>query len=206
MVPPYTQPGEFMRMKEEGKLKPTDEFQVAEEEGSDSRSISAAQSIESKDSSQTTTYDGYSAIREAYGEGSSEEETAAATRAARMRNRVKTSEIDESAIGVMSFEASKSADDDNDSTVESKAPLLIETNTESPVKPIVINGVSNGQTKSTILSSTVTDDDESNETTFDGYTAIQEANSSESREDELEKMRAMRMKNRIKSSDLESLF
>jgi hypothetical protein len=66
--------------------------------------------------------------------------------------------------------------------------------------------VSNGQTKSTILSSTVTDDDESNETTFDGYTAIQEANSSESREDELEKMRAMRMKNRIKSSDLESLF
>ncbi|KAL7511429.1 hypothetical protein ACHAXN_008388 [Cyclotella atomus] len=206
MVPPYTQPGEFMRMKEEGKLKPTDEFQGAEEEGSDSRSISAAQSIESKDSSQTTTYDGYSAIREAYGEGSSEEETAAATRAARMRNRVKTSEIDESAIGVMSFEASKSADDYNDSTVESKAPLLIETNTESPIKPIVINGVSNGQTKSTILSSTVTDDDASNETTFDGYTAIQEANSSESREDELEKMRAMRMKNRIKSSDLESLF
>jgi hypothetical protein len=44
------------------------------------------------------------------------------------------------------------------------------------------------------------------ETTFDGYTAIQEANSSASRDDELEKMRQMRMRNRIKSSDLDNLF
>lgn len=203
MVPPYTQPGEFMRMKEEGKLESTNEFQAAD----DSESV-PVQSIEPADSTQTTSYDGSSAIRKAYGEGSSEEETAIATRAARMRNRVKTSEIDESAIGAMSMEASSSVNSpEGKEAPSSSIPPLIETNVESPIKSIEINGMSNGQIKSTVITSVAEDNvDESNETTFDGYTAIQEANSSESREDELEKMRAMRMKNRIKSSDLESLF
>jgi hypothetical protein len=204
MVPPYTQPGEFMRMKEEGKLESTNEFQAAEV-GIDESESEPVQSIEP-----TTSYDGSLAIRKAYGEGSSEEETAIATRAARMRNRVKTSEIDESAIGAMSLEASSSVNSpEGKEAPSSSIPPLIETNVESRVKSIEINGMSNGQIKSTVITSVAADEDhvdESNETTFDGYTAIQEANSSQSREDELEKMRAMRMKNRIKSSDLESLF
>jgi hypothetical protein len=108
----------------------------------------------------------------------------------------------------MSLEASSSVNSPEGKEVPSSSiPPLIETNVESPIKSIEIKGMSNGQIKSTVITSVAEDNvDESNETTFDGYTAIQEANSSESREDELEKMRAMRMKNRIKSSDLESLF
>lgn len=111
---------------------------------------------------------------------------------------------------VLEFQSTQSADliqsttmKANGATMKSKASLLIETNTESPPKPIVINGMSSGQTRSTILSSAAVnnDSDESNETSFDGYTTIHEANSSESREDGLKKMRAMRTKNMIKSSN-----
>ncbi|EJK54313.1 hypothetical protein THAOC_26071, partial [Thalassiosira oceanica] len=54
----------------------------------------------------TTTVDGSTAIREAYGEGATEEETAEATRRARMSNRIKASEIDEARIGAAAMSPS----------------------------------------------------------------------------------------------------
>jgi hypothetical protein len=130
-----------------------------------------------------------------------------------MKNRVKSSEIDESVIGAIPLDGSsrvKSEEEKkaNGSTVPSS--LLMEERPESSsVKSIVDTVVSNGQSNGSKL---LPDNEDakyvpdSNETTFDGYTAIQEANSSASRDDELEKMRQMRMRNRIKSSDLDNLF
>jgi hypothetical protein len=57
---------------------------------------------------------------------------------------------------VLEFQSTQSADliqsttmKANGATMKSKASLLIETNTESPPKPIVISGMSSGQTRST---------------------------------------------------------
>ena len=199
MVPPYTQPGEFLRMKAEGKLSPTTEIS----------SNSNAEAISKDSSSQEgteTSYDGYSAIREAYGEGTTEQETAEATRKARMRNRIKSSAIDESVIGAKTLNSSSEARAKDEKKVNGSVALrtlLTEKNEDSSLKTSV---VSNGEIvdESTIgRQETV---EESNETTFDGYQSIQEANSSASRDDELLKMREMRMKNRIKSSELNDMF
>jgi hypothetical protein len=212
MVPPYTQPGEFFRMKEEGRLTPTTDFEVPDDDAGKFKTATAKTTVSDVSTTKQSreTYDGYSAILEAYGEGATEEETAEATRRARMKNRVKSSEIDESVIGAIPLDGSsrvKSKEEKkaNGSTVPGS--LLMEES--SSVKSIVDTVVSNGQSNG----SKVLPDNEdakyvpdSNETTFDGYTAIQEANSSASRDDELEKMRQMRMRNRIKSSDLDNLF
>ncbi|KAL7467483.1 hypothetical protein ACHAXS_007732 [Conticribra weissflogii] len=88
-VPPYTSPGEFHQMRMEGKLSLN----------GTAGPVTSPETNE--DGAEKPLFDGYQTIREAYGEGTTQEETAEATRQARMRNRVKSSEIDESAIGAM---------------------------------------------------------------------------------------------------------
>ena len=95
-VPPYTSPAEFFRMRDEGSLT-GDGAAGVPDAGSDP--AEASPEVGETATTATTTFDGYTAIREAYGEGATDEETAEATRAARLSNRVKTSEIDESRIG-----------------------------------------------------------------------------------------------------------
>ena len=201
MVPPRTQPGIFLKMKAEGKLKPTNEIEAPKGETDESDSDASVSVSKPSNEESKSTYDGYSAIREAFGECSTEEETAAATRAARMRNRVKSSQIDESKIGAMSIESPsniKRTEDAVSGTVSKE---------QSDESTAVVNQViSNVQSAGGSFSTANDTPDESNETTFDGYTDIQNANGSDSRDEELDKMRAMRMKNRIKSSDLDELF
>ncbi|KAL3757778.1 hypothetical protein ACHAWU_000419 [Discostella pseudostelligera] len=172
-VPPYTSPGEFFQMKAEGKLSPSivdDTVHQSPKDAEESEPL----------------FDGYTAIREAYGEGSTAEETAESTRRARMSNRIKSSEIDESKIGAMSMPARSSA-------LPSTSNELSSNNDE--IKPN--NAIANG-TKQSIDTGTFIDDG-SDEKTYDGYQAIQQANSASSREEELRKMKEARQANRSKS-------
>ena len=111
-VPPFTSPGEFLQMKAEGKLtsKPLEEEPIR---SSATKSSEAAGAVMNQPSSggedSQPLFDGYSAIREAYGEGTTDEATAESTRRARMSNRIKTSEIDESKIGAMFMPPGSSA-------------------------------------------------------------------------------------------------
>jgi hypothetical protein len=93
VVPPFTSPGEFLQMKEEGKLSSSNADVKISPPKEDSKAEEDGQPL----------FDGYTAIREAYGGRVTAEETAEATRNARMKNRVKTSEIDESKIGAKSL-------------------------------------------------------------------------------------------------------
>lgn len=100
-VPPFTSPGEFFQMKAEGKLTGQ-----ASEEGPTQSAPTTSESYEpssDEEAEEQPLFDGYTAIREAYGQKSTAEETAEATRRARMSNRIKTSEIDESKIGAMAM-------------------------------------------------------------------------------------------------------
>ena len=207
MVPPRTQPGIFLKMKAEGKLKPTNEIEAPSSKTGESDSAPTAAASKPINEEKQSTYDGYSAIREAFGEGSTEEETAAATRSARMRNRIKSSQIDESAIGAMPLESpSSSIITEEKKVINGSTVSNISLKEHSDESTAVVNQVlSNVQTAGE-SSATASIPDESNETTFDGYTDIQNANGAASRDDELDKMREMRMKNRIKSSDLDELF
>ncbi|KAL3795883.1 hypothetical protein HJC23_002154 [Cyclotella cryptica] len=184
MVPPYTSPGEFFQMKEEGKLSSTGRI----EESVPVKAISD----EAATKGNQETFDGYQTIREAFGEGTTEEETAEATRRARMRNRVKSSEIDESAIGAMPFDGSSRIKGKEKEVVNgSRAPstMLLERKKEE-----------------TTTSNGLAANEETNEETLDGYQAIQTANSATSREEELQRMRESRIRNRMKSSELDDLF
>ena len=58
-----------------------------------------------------------------------------------------------------------------------------------------INGDSNNESKTDII-------EESDEKTLDGYQAIQAANSAESRDEELKRMKEARIANRAKSSSI----
>jgi len=214
----------------------------------------------------------------AYGVGLTAEATAEANRQARINNRKKTSDIDESRIGAMTmpvqpskpltptngdlssvYETIKSnkarvqkdivmgeSDEvprpkldftiyhvDKTTREEREVPqytslgeFLTSIEKEKAANPEVVNGFRkhtriindkqgianddgfehiNGATTTTTMTG-VTEasggmmDDGSDEKTFDGYQAIQEANSSSSREEELRKMKEARMKNRAKSS------
>jgi len=102
-VPPFTSPGEFFQMKAEGKFST-----IPSEDGEPSAKSTniAAATLENQSSTNgegvgKTTFDGYTTIREAYGEKDTAEDTAEAMRRVRMSNRIKPSEIDESKIGVM---------------------------------------------------------------------------------------------------------
>ncbi|KAL7551753.1 hypothetical protein ACHAWF_014934 [Thalassiosira exigua] len=99
-VPPHTSPGEFFQMKAEGTLPV-----ISTEEGAEPTSSLSSDENENEnenDGDEGLLSDGYTAIRETYGEGATAEATAEATRRARLRNRAKTSEIDEAKIGAMS--------------------------------------------------------------------------------------------------------
>ncbi|KAL7441338.1 hypothetical protein ACHAXH_005796 [Discostella pseudostelligera] len=174
-VPPYTSPGEFFQMKAEGKLS-SSKFD-------DSDNPSPKDVEESH-----PLYDGYTAIREAYGEGSTVEETADSTRRARMSNRIKSSEIDESKIGAMSMPAWSSA-------LPSTSNELSSSNDEIKLNNAIASGIK--QSIDTGTDSII--DDGSDEKTYDGYQAIQQANSASSREEELRKMKEARQANRSKS-------
>jgi hypothetical protein len=202
MVPPYTSLGEFMQMKEEGRLKPTTEFAAqvgtscVDKDVKQSSTAPAATTPAAPTQESQETYDGYSAIREAFGEGITEEQTDAATRRARMANRIKSSEIDESAIGAMPLDDASKVKVEKVMANGSAKPSGMFTQKEDPaIKSIVNTVISNGATL-----------EETDETTFDGYQAIQSANSAESRDEELDLMREARVKNRIKSTDLDELF
>jgi len=265
-VPPYTSPGEFFQMKAEGKTKPS----------SDEESTALS---EASNESDETTFDGYSTIREAYGEGSTAESTANAMRKARMSNRIKTSEINESKIGVMNMDsesmpssttASPPSDDtikandlsstydkikSNKEAVASKGIEMGESGEEErpdldftiyhvdsktrEVREVpqytspgeffdmiemsnfaskskeLINGDASSSPKSVVVdqpaangSSKINGEDnadiieESDEKTLDGYQAIQAANSAESRDEELKRMKEARIANRAKSSSI----
>eukprot|EP00970_Alexandrium_tamarense_P000918 scaffold105_cov192-Alexandrium_tamarense.AAC.11 len=171
-VPPYTSPGEFFQMKAEGK------FSV------NGNSQSTVDTTDGNVEEEKLTFDGYQTIREAYGEGTTEEETAAATRQARMRNRGKTSEIDESTIGAM--------------PADLPAPRVVDKKTQHTAERV--NG-----SRSTHQTQTF-DDKSSDEKTLDGYQEIMSANSASSREEELQRMKEARMRNRVKASSLDEEF
>jgi hypothetical protein len=251
----------------------------AEEETDAAASRSSMRESSTKENE--PSFDGYSVIlREAYGEGSTAEATAAATRRARMSNRMKTSEIDESRIGAMAMPVRSSSASSSSSVprtpsatpivgdlssiyekiksnkalankdiemgesedvprpklnftifhVDSKTREIREVpqytspgeflsaiEKEKAASQAIVNGfrrntriitdkpianggnenssgVTNGEENSGVI------DDGSDEKTYDGYQAIQSANSSSSREEELRKMKEARMKNRAKAS------
>ncbi|KAL7542619.1 hypothetical protein ACHAXR_011939 [Thalassiosira sp. AJA248-18] len=248
-VPPFTSPGEFFQMKAEGKLT----SEPSEEEAT----------------TESAPTDGYTA---AYGKGTTAESTAEATRRARMSNRIKTSEIDESKIGAMvmptgspslSAAATAETSPSTDSTAtgdlssvydkirsnkalanedivmgesgEDERPKLnftiyhvdsetrevrevpqytspgefldsIEKEKAAAAGQASVNGDSISASAVTTAGSEEIDsgiiDDGSDEKTYDGYQAIQNANSSPSRDEELRLMKEARMKNRAKASDI----
>ncbi|KAL3774911.1 hypothetical protein ACHAW5_009130 [Stephanodiscus triporus] len=243
--------------------------------------LSRSSMRESSTKENEPSFDGYSVIlREAYGEGSTVEATAEKTRRARMSNRMKTSEIDESKIGAMarpvrsssasslssaprtssgtpikgdlssiyekiiSNKALANKDIEMDESEDVPRPKLnftifhVDSKTrevrevpqytspgdflaaiekEKAASQAIANGFrrntriitdepvangssenSSGVTKGVDSSSVI--DDGSDEKTYDGYQAIQSANSSSSRAEELRKMKEARMKNRAKAS------
>ena len=272
-VPPFTSPGEFFQMKAEGKLTSN---------SSSDETIAAHKPSSSKDiEDDEPLFDGYTAIREAYGEGSTAESTAAAMRKARTSNRVKTSEIDESKIGAMQIETADVAAPTTSSPtetieiakedlssiydkikfnkaianqniemgerVEDERPDLdftiyhVDSKTrevravpqytspgeffdmiekEKAASHAVVNGarspkisvdqkVANGIDVDDISKGSLKDEDDSDiiddgsdEKTYDGYQAIQAANSASSRKEELQRMKQARMQNRAKPSDI----
>ena len=195
-VPPFTSPGEFFQMKEKDKV-------------SSSSDVKAPPSTEGEAEEGQPLFDGYTAIREAYGGRTTEEETAEATRNARMRNRAKTSEIDESKIGAMSFSggspppasssAAASASPGGDSIGNEYVKVRSEK-AKAWVSEI------NGSAVEGNTDDTDTLDDGSDEKTYDGYQAIMSANSASSREEELAIMKQARMANRAKSDRIDSSF
>ena len=254
-VPPFTSPGEFFQMKAEANLP----MKPSEEESSDN--ISSDANVEANEQ---TTFDGYTAIRQAYGQGTTAEETQAATRRARMNNRGKTSEIDETQIGAMYMADTAETTGDLSSVYDkirsnkAKASHNIEmgdsgdigrpeldftiyhvdskTEEVRAVPPYTSPGEfldsiekqkTSGQ-EAAVNSSNATNhpdapdntaqdktietkseesdseliDDGSDEKTYDGYQAIQTANSAPSREEELRRMKEIRIANRAMASSI----
>ena len=184
-VPPFTSPGEFLQMRQEGKQSSISNKAEEAEEGS-------------------PLFDGYTAIREAYGGRTTEEETAEATRSARMRNRAKASEIDESKIGAM---ASPGDSPTPPASSPSDAPPTV--NKYEKVRSEKAKAWVSELNSSTTEESTDEDgslDDGSDEKTYDGYQAIMSANSASSREEELARMKEARMANRAKADRIDSAF
>lgn len=111
-IPPYTSPSNFFSDKKLESGTDVSSLQSMEEEMED---VSVDIDIEDKEDTtdpllndsgyDETTFDGYQTIQQANSRGSREEELEA-MRAARMANRVKASQIDQSKIGVMKMEES----------------------------------------------------------------------------------------------------
>jgi len=195
-VPPFTSPGEFFQMKEEGKF-------------SSSSVVNTPPSTEKEAEEGQPLFDGYTAIREAYGGRTTAEETAEATRSARMKNRVKTSEIDESKIGAMTLPRGSpspastpdaaSAPSGGDFTAVKKYDKVRSEKAKAWVSEINRSAVVEVSTDDAL-------DDGSDEKTYDGYQAIMSANAASSREEELARMKEARMANRAKSGRIDSSF
>jgi len=179
-VPPFTSPGEFFQMKAEGKISTSSTSEATS--GEEGELLS----------------DGYTAIREAYGGGATAESTAEATRKARMSNRVKMSQIDESKIGAMVMPGSPSSM--SAPTKRSSPPTSSKSAVVQPVANEIVQEEAIGAIGGTADSDII--DDGSDEKTYDGYQAIQNANSAPSREEELRRMKEARMKNRAKASGI----
>jgi len=275
-VPPFMNPGTFFAMKEKKAL-----------EGalpSGPTCTDVAEPLPAVNGEEKTSFDGYSTIRSAFGESSSGDETSRNMREARMRNRGKSSEIDETKIGAMQqlvsppaavngavngaqVNESASSEEDLSSVYErirsNKAsaqqnvvmgdagpdtrPVLnftiyhvdAETGEKRAIPPYTSPGEffesiekekmtnaeegSNGEETANGMVDSSDDDnawplvngsnnngeasanqnyvnDGSDETTYDGYQDIEAANSSESREEELRRMKEARMENRAKAS------
>jgi len=186
-VPPFTSPGEFFEMKEKGTLSSGDAKAPSSDKGGNSEDG-------------PPLFDGYTAIREAYGGRTTEEETAEATRSARMRNRAKVSEIDESKIGALSSPGD-SPPPATSSTIAPPPTKKYEKVRSEKAKAWVseMNGSSAEGTANSL-------DDGSDEKTYDGYQAIMSANASSSRKEELAKMKEARMANRAKADRIDSSF
>jgi hypothetical protein len=186
-VPPFMSPGEFFQMKEEKK------------QSSDDVKAPSSASDEGGDTEDEPLFDGYTAIREAYGGRTTEEETAEATRSARMRNRAKTSEIDESKIGAMSSPGGSPPPATPSSATASPPAEKYEKVRSEKAKAWVseMNGSTTEGTDDSL---------DSDEKTLDGYQAIMSANAASSREEELAKMKEARMANRVKADRIDSSF
>jgi glycine/D-amino acid oxidase-like deaminating enzyme len=188
-VPPFTSPGEFFEMKEKSKLS-----------SGDTKPASSDEKENAEDG--PPLFDGYTAIREAYGGRTTEEETAEATRSARMRNRAKVSEIDDSKIGAVSSPGNAPPAATSATTASSPTTKKYEKVRSEKAKAWVteMNGSSAEDADDDSL------DDGSDEKTYDGYQAIMSANASSSREEELAKMKAARMANRAKADRIDPSF
>ncbi len=173
-VPPFTSPGEFFQMKAEGKLSSS---KVEDHAIQPSMDAEGSQPLSG----------GYTAIREAYGEGSTVEATAEYTRRARMNNRIETSEIDESKIGAIFMDRIKP----NKSLANKVGDHTLAVDRQ-PVIDVEPGAIDTGAESHVI-------DDGSDEKTYDGYQDIQQANSASSREEELRLMKEARQANRAKS-------
>lgn len=279
-VPPFTSPGEFFQMKAEGTLPtaPSEdgEFDIASN-ASSGADIADGPTCTDEQEGGETTFDGYSTIRQAYGQGTTEEDTAEATRRARMSNRINTSEIDESKIGAMgapapdrpskatptaespspaasrkgdlstiydtikSNKALASQDVEMGESTEEERPRLnftiyhidsktrevrevpqytspgeflnsIEKEKAAAGEQMQVNGdrepttavppVANGSINKEGAADSDLIDDDSDEKTYDGYQAIQAANSASSRDEELVRMKESRMANRARTSEI----
>ena len=146
-------------------------------------------------------FDGYTAIREAYGGRTTEEETAEATRSARMSNRVKASKIDESKIGAMisSEDSLLPASSPGADSTTNKYEKVRSEKAKAWVSEL------NGSTAEESIDENSLDDG-SDEKTYDGYQAIMSANSASSREEELARMKEARMANRAKADRIDQAF
>ena len=129
VVPPFTSPGEFLQMKEEGKLSSSNADVKISPPKEDSKAEEDGQPL----------FDGYTAIREAYGGRVTAEETAEATRSARMKNRVKTSEIDESKIGAKSLTGESASPLSSQSGADNSTPTSKDADLSSVYEKIRSN-------------------------------------------------------------------
>ena len=87
-VPPYTTPGEFLKMVQKEKAQSAS--------SSSSTSMTKKEEGSQKENVEETTYDGYTTIQSAY---KNQEEALESMRKARIQNRLDQDEIDESKIG-----------------------------------------------------------------------------------------------------------
>lgn len=182
-VPPFTSPGEFLQMIEGGS--------------GPSSTNNQKEGVEDE----APLFDGYTAIIEAYGGRTTEEETAEATRSARMSNRVKASKIDESKIGAMISS--------EDSLLPASSPAADSTTNKyekvrSEKAKAWVSELNGSTAEESIDENSL--DDGSDEKTYDGYQAIMSVNSASSREEDLARMKEARMANRAKADRIDQAF
>ena len=259
-VPPYTSPGEFLKMVQSEKAASSPEMAKSTNKTNEESKATATHTDE-------TTFDGYTTIQTAH---QSREKELEAMRKARQQNRLDQDAVDESRIGARqsningassetkmedavkekSDESTASATDiqsaydqimarkserqsapsiddvdeeredpgfriyhvDAETGEEREVPPFtnpaaflksIEQEKQAQGKDATKNGTATAEESPDANGSSEGSGDDYNESTFDGYTAIQSANSRSSREEELKAMRESRIKNRIGQSSVD---